>query len=121
LSPTSRLGRTLCFLALAAVTVVVLSPAPATAETSYKRLKRKLRNFEWHAGEALKGAGAISLAVMESVTWFPDLGNDEESEPSHHAHHATPPSPAPAHHEAPPTKPQKEKPEHKPDKPAHKP
>jgi hypothetical protein len=110
ISRQSRLARILCIVALAVVAVIVLSPAPAAAETSYKRLKRKLRNFEWHAGEALKGLGSISLAVMEGLATLPvDVGDDDETQPYHHPHAITPP---PAHHAA-PEMPKKVKSEHK--------
>lgn len=95
----------MCVFALAAFVVAALPPAPAAAETSYKRLKRKLRAVEWHLGEVLKTTGEIAVDVLANVDWVEALSScdvDVQPDRPKRPHDAPPRHEAPAHREPPP-------------------
>lgn len=70
-SPSQRFARFMYFFALMVCSATVLTPAPAAAETSYHKLKVRLRRAERNTGEVLKVVGGVVVDVLANVEFDP--------------------------------------------------
>lgn len=72
--------------------VLLLPPAPVLAETSYHKLKKRLRKAEKATGYALKVAGAVTAVVVIKCL-LDSLESDTDHSPTFCAELITKPSP----------------------------
>jgi hypothetical protein len=80
-----RLGRSVLFCAVTAACLLALPPANLNAETSYHKLKKRLRKAERISGTVLGIVGEAAVNALLNVEFDFDDDDDDSSPSAGHA------------------------------------